>query len=279
MAGDETSPLLSTSAKSRTDAARSSQDSGETAPLLSGDCDTPRYDGEQDEPSAQVASSIRSRHDDAVSTTSAKKPRRWPSLIAMGILAALTVATIVLAFVIPDVVQEYAKQAAVVEPTNLSLESITANGIRARIQATLRLDASRVRSDDVRRLGRAATFVANQLGIQETRVDVYLPDYDNILLGAAVVPPLVINLRDGRPTRFDFVTEISAGDVEAFRAVANEWLDGRLDRLRLRGKADLSLKSGIIPLGTHVVSELLVVEGQSLYHSFSALYFRERAFL
>jgi len=36
------------------------------------------------------------------------------------------------------------------------------------------------------------------------------------------------------------------------------------------------LKSGLISLGTQSISESLVFEGQSLYRSFSSLYFGEK---
>ncbi|CRK39892.1 hypothetical protein BN1723_018740, partial [Verticillium longisporum] len=85
---------------------------------------------------------------------------------------------------------EYAKEAAVLEPTNLSLESITSDGVKARIQANFRLDGSRVKDDSSRRLGRFATWVVRKLGTEETKVNVYLPEYEGTLLGSAVVPPL-----------------------------------------------------------------------------------------
>ena len=67
------------------------------------------------------------------------------------------------------------------------------------------------------------------------------------------------------------MTEIAPGDVDGIRSIANEWIEGRLDKLQLDGVADISLKSGIFPLGTHTVSESLVFEGQSLYQSLASL--------
>lgn len=277
MASGETSPLLSTA----TAAKGKSLDnhSGETTPLLSSTTDTPRYDGDNDEPDHEVAS-VRSHLSDLSSIRSqkTKSTRRWPSFIAMGILGLMVIAIIALAYIVPDAVQEYAKQAAVVEPTSLSLESITADGLRARIQATFRLDGARVANDHVRRVGKAATWVANQLGTEETTIVVTLPDYGDLLLGTAAIPPLVIHLKDGDVTYFDFVTEIVPGNMEGIRSIANEWLEGRLDKVRLRGKADLALKSGLLPLGTHSVAESLVFEGQSLYRSFSSFYLGKKVF-
>jgi hypothetical protein len=197
----------------------------------------------------------------------------------MGLLGGVAIAILVLAFIVPDAVQEYAQQAAVIEPTSLSIDSITVDGVRARIQANFRLDGSRVKDNHVRRIGQAATWVANQLGSEKTKIDVYVPDYDNALLGSAVIPPLVVNLRDGQTTRLDFIADIRPGNVEGMRTIANDWLDGRLDQLRLSGKTDLRLKSGLIPLGIHSISETLIFEGQSSYRSFATLYFGEKAFL
>ncbi|CAJ2511121.1 Uu.00g067460.m01.CDS01 [Anthostomella pinea] len=266
MSENETSPLLSAPAQDHVNA-QDRDESAESAPLLSSSSYTPRYDGEHDEPEPERddAASTRSRRCQSSSIRSSKKKsRRWPSFIAMGILAVMTVIIIVLAFIVPETVQEYAQQAAVIEPTNLSLDSITTDGVRARIQANFRLDGSKVENDHVRRVGKAATWVAYKLGTDQTKVDVYLPDYENILLGSAVVPPLVIKLREGDTTHFDFVTEIQPGNVEGIRMIANEWLEGRLDELRLDGTADLSLKSGIIPLGKHTVSESLVFEANKI---------------
>ncbi len=277
MPENEASPLLGAARKDHSPSQRRSG-SGETTPLLSTDSDTPRYDGEHPEVDRDVAGSIRSRHIDFLSGPSGKTSRSWASSIAIAILTTAIIAITALAFILPDTVQEYAQQAAVIEPTNLSLDSITPDGVRARIQANFRLDGSRVESQHVRRLGRAATWVAHQLGTEETEVAVYLPEYENILLGSAVVPPLVVNLRDGDTTKFDFVAEIRPGDLDGIRIIANAWLTGELKSLRLQGKADLNLRSGFLPLGTHAVSETLIFEGQSLYQSFSALYFGEKVF-
>jgi hypothetical protein len=278
MPDDETSPLLSAT-KASTNTA-DAHDVGESTPLLSSTADTPRYDGEHDEPDRDATGSIRSHSRDTPSGQPAnrKNSRRWASIVAMGVMGALVVTIIALAFIAPDAVQEYAQQAAVVEPTSLSLDSITTDGVKARIQAKFRLDGSRVENDHVRRIGKAATWIANMLGTEQTKVAVFLPDYGNVLLGTAVIPPLTIKLRDGSLTNLDFVTEISPGDVEGIRMIANEWLEGRLDSLRLRGATALTLKSGIVPLGTHDIVESLVFKGQSLYQSFAALYLGEKAF-
>ncbi|KAI1433213.1 hypothetical protein GGR50DRAFT_518441 [Xylaria sp. CBS 124048] len=268
MSEDEVSPLLRSAradkAPDRDASRRDASETDESTPLLSSDSATLRNDDVGAEPGENDRASIRSRHSQSLSTPDARKKRRWPSFIAMGILGAFAIAIIVLAFIVPDAVQEYAQQAAVIEPTSLSIDSITADGVRARIQANFQLDGSRVANDHVRRIGKAATWVASEIGTESTKIDIYAPDYGNTLLGSAVIPPLVVSLRDGTTTRFDFVADIQAGNVEGVRTIANDWLDGKLGNLRLNGKTDLTLKSGLIPLGTHGISETLTFEANKI---------------
>ncbi len=276
MPDSERAPLLSAAGGSAAEAHQTDA-SLESTPLLSGSDSTPRYDGEHDH-YENDEDAIAAQLADTSSTHSTKKrSRRWPSIIAMIILALLSVTIIVVAFFVPAAVEEYAKQAAVLEPTNLSLESITADGVRARIQANFRLDGQRVQNEHVRRIGKAVTWIVRELGTEETQVRVYLPEYDNIMIGSANLPPLAIKIVDGYTTTVDFVADLAPGNADGIRTIANEWLEGRLDVLRLQGKADINLKSGIIPLGTHAISESLTFEGQSLYRSFASLYLGEKS--
>lgn len=275
MSDSERSPLLSPPKKG-TDRLSEDDETLESTPLLSSSSATPRYDGADDGSHNADAVSIASRNTDTASISSAKT-RRWPSIIAVIVLCLSSLVIIIVAFFVPAAVEEYAKQALVLEPTNLALESITTDGVRARIQANFRLEGRRVQDEHVRRVGRAATWLVGKLGTEETRINVYLPEYNNILLGTAGVPPLTVNIADGQNTVMDFVADLIPGDAEGIRTIANEWLEGRLDVLRLRGKADIQIKAGIIPLGTHSISESLTFEGQSLYRSFASLYFGEKS--
>lgn len=270
MSDSERSPLLSAETANHS---ADPEPGHESAPLLSGSA-TPRYEGDDQGPgNGADTASIRSHRSDG-STKKAPR-RRWPSIIAMVVLGLLSIAIIVVAFFVPAAVEEYAKQAVVLEPTNLSLESITTDGVRARIQANFRLDGSKVKSDDVRRIGSVATWFVRELGTDATNVNVFLPEYGNIMLGSASIPPLTVKI-NGENTAVDFTADLVPGEAEGIRMIANEWLEGRLNRLRFTGKADIKLKTGIIPLGTHAVSESLTFEGQSLYRSFASLYFGEK---
>jgi len=180
------------------------------------------------------------------------------------------------AFFAPAVVEEYAKEALVIEPTNLSIDSFTASGVRARVQANFRMDASRVGNKNVKNIGRFGTWIARQVESKSSTVEVYLPEYGNILLGTAAVPPVVVDIRNGHTTAIDFLTDLEPGNIEGIRQVANDWLEGRLGEIRVLGKANVGLKSGLFPLGTQSISESLVFEGQSLYRSFASLYLGEK---
>ncbi|EQL00500.1 pre-rRNA processing protein [Ophiocordyceps sinensis CO18] len=188
----------------------------------------------------------------------------WPSIIAILILAALFLTIIVLGFVTPPAVKQYVEHAVVLEPTSLSLESLTADGVGVRIQANLRLDASRVSDDNARRIGKLVANMMGKLDTDGTQISVRLPHYHDALLGTAVVPPFSIDLVDGHTNKLDFVAHVVPGDAELLRRLVNEWLDGKLGQLKVTGAAPLRLKSGIFPLGTHDVVESMVIQAKEV---------------
>lgn len=281
MSDSEREPLLSAAGSADLPDIRVNDESLESTPLLASSSGAPRYDGEQHDDAHNDTASVHSRELDTASTIkSAKgKPIRWPSVIAMMILSCFAVSVMVLAFFVPAAIEQYAKQAIVIEPTNLSLVSITANGVRARIQANFRLDGQRVENVHVRRIGRAATWLVGELGTEETKINVYLPEYNNVLLGTAAVPSLTVAIADGRNNEVDILADLIPGEAEGIRSIANEWLEGRLETVRVKGTADIEVKAAGIPLGTHSIAEYMTFEGQSLYRSFAALYFGEKSIL
>ena len=172
----------------------------------------------------------------------------------------------VMGFFAPAIIREYATEAMVVEPTNLSIDSFTSNGVRARVQLKVQLDASRVRNSAVRNLGRAGTWIVKEIECGQSDVAVYVPEYGNVLLGVATVPRIVLNIRNGHQNRIDLLTDLVPGEISGIRTIANDWLEGRLAGLRVQGKATLGLKSGIFSLGTQTISESFAFEGQALYY-------------
>ncbi|KAI9815062.1 MAG: hypothetical protein M1827_002905 [Pycnora praestabilis] len=278
MSGNPASPLLGegeasnierpaskkSSQSLRSKTSKRSVNSTEFTPLLSRDDDHRCDDDEQPNGavSSQAASSLQSLHDR--SDRKDPRARRWPTVIALTTLSVVVIIVMVTGFFVPAVVEQYAMQAMVFEPTNLSIDSFTTTGVRARVQGTFELDASRVKKSAVRNVGRAGTWVARQIESGKSNVDVYLPEYGNVLLGTAAIPQILVNIRNGHTTYIDFLTDLEPGDINGIRRVANDWLDGRLGQLRVQGKADVAFKSGIFHLGTQTISESLVFEGQDL---------------
>lgn len=250
----------SRSNKSR-QSAKHSHRSEESAPLLSGDVDHRNYGDAPDHDNAPstAASTLRSLQEG--DSRKGKKSRRWPSIIALTILTLVLIAILGLGFAAPEVAEQYAKEAMVFEPTDLSIDSFTSSGVRARIQGNFRMDASRVHKKPVRDLGRAGTWIARAVESKRTKVEVFLPELGDVLLGSADIPPLVVDIRDGHTTHLDFVSELTAGDLDGIRRIAEDWLDGRLGQLRVRGSADVGIKSGIFSFGTQTLSEEIMFKG------------------
>ncbi|KAF4123812.1 hypothetical protein GMORB2_5528 [Geosmithia morbida] len=228
--------------------------SSETAPLLA-----PQGDGDE---AALQESSVSSSPSQA--GRSSGSGWRWPSLIAGVVMVALVIAVLLCGFLLPGAVKVYAENAAVLEPRSLSVESITNDGVRARIRAEFHLDGSRVSDPHARRIGRFTTGIMRYLSTEETRVSVYAPGYDDSLLGSVAVPPLTVSIVDGHSTLLDIVADLVPGDVDNIRRIANSWLDGKLDNLKLTGSTSITLKSGFIPLGSHDVVESMVFEASKI---------------
>ncbi|KUJ12106.1 uncharacterized protein LY89DRAFT_786246 [Mollisia scopiformis] len=261
-----------------------SNESHEQTPLLSRTDSADRYDGSEEHPAndrlaSPAATSLRSLQNGGGSVKSTKGGRRWPTVVAVSLLGLIVIAIILGVFFTPAAVEEYAKQALVIEPTNLSIDSFTKTGVKARVQANFRMDASRVKNEHVRNIGRFGTWIARSVESQESMVEVYLPEYGNVLVGTAQVPKVVVDIRNGHTTAIDFITDLQPGDIEGIRQVANDWLEGRLDKIRLLGKADVALKTGLISLGSQTIVESLVFEGHDLpaipEYNITRLNFRE----
>ena len=187
---------------------------------------------------------------------------RWPTVISLGLLTTGILAILVFAFAAPAVVKEYAQQAAVFKPTALSIDSTTGDGVRARVQGEFVMDASRVKNKSMRGFGRLATWIAREVETGESDVDVYLPEYGNVLVGNASLPSIKVNIRNGYHNRVDFLTDLKAGDIKGIHAIAVDWMEGRLGRLSIKGRATLHLKSGLLGLGTQIITDTITFEGK-----------------
>jgi hypothetical protein len=236
--------------------------SSESTPLLSRqEDDRHSYtEGEQNGSAAsQAALSLQSLQDGL--RGKGKSRSRLPTILALSILCLICIAIMVLGFAMPSVVEEYAKEAITFEPTKLSINTLTSTGIQARVQGSFVLDASKVKKKPIRDLGKVATWVAKEAESKQSKVKVWLPEYGNILVGTATVPPIKVNIRNGHVNHVDFLTDLEPGDFDGIRQIAKDWIDGKLGRLRIQGLADVALKSGIFSLGTQSISESILFEG------------------
>ena len=237
-----------------------SKQSEEFTPLLSEDANHHNYGdapAHGESPSA-AASSLRSLQNEGPS----KGKRRWPTIIALTILGFIVIFILCLGFAAPEIVEEYAREAMVFEPTDLSIDLFTSTGVRARIRGDFTLDGARVHKKAVRDLGRAGTWIARAVESKQSKVKVFLPEYGNLLLGTADVPPIVVDIRNGHTTHLDFLSDLAAGDVDGIRRMANDWLEGRIGDLNVKGVAEVPLQSGIFGLGTQSIEETIIVKGE-----------------
>lgn len=232
--------------------------SSESTPLLLRREDEPWNYG-----SVESRRSSASEDQDSSSEGNLKTPRRrlgWPLFCIVLTLTAI-LAILIFAFVAPAVVKQYVKEAAVFHPTNVSIESVTENGVQTKVQGDVVLKADRVQRSSVRNLGRFVTWIGREVETGESDVQVYLPEYGNILVGTASLPSIKVNIQNGHVNHVGFLAELVAGDIKGIRAVAMDWIEGRLGRLRVNGKTTVKLKSGVLDLGEQTLMESLVFEG------------------
>jgi hypothetical protein len=239
---------------------------------LAGEDDQRRYDAaaaddDDDEVAPTTTTPLLGTTDDGPEDDSSKgdqKSFRWLILLALAVFGVLAVFVLLAALFAPTVAREYALQALVLEPRDLSIDSFTKNGVRARVQASVGFDANRVSSVAVRSFGRAGTWIAKRVECDASTVRVYAPEYGNALLGVAALPPIVLDIRNGHVNDLDFLADLKPGELDGIRSIANDWLYGRLDRLKVQGTAAVGLKSGLLSLGTQSISQSFALEGQQL---------------
>lgn len=244
---------------------RQEGDGDENTPLLSADVGSIEerngaYRWRRPSSSSALLDSI---HESIHSFGGAKtKGKKWSSVIALCVLSAAVVLIMLLGFMAPEIMEEYANEALVFEPDSLSVPEFTSYGARARIQGQLRVDGSRVRRKSVRDLGRFGTWIAREVKTGEADVEVYLPEYGNVVLGTAKVPSVKVRIRDGSVTPIDILADLRPGPPDGIRQLADEWMHGRLGQLRVRGKAHVSLQSGIIYIPKQEITKTILIDGK-----------------
>jgi hypothetical protein len=192
--------------------------------------------------------------------------RRAPrsSIVALLLLCVFVILIMLIGFFLPDSVQEYAMQAATVDLDSVVPE-FTSNGVRARVRGTFMMDARKVHSGVVRNLGTVSTWIAREVETSESQIDVSLPDYANALVGHAIVPPIKFDVRNRHQNYFDFAVDLlPPKDVAGIRGVADEWLQGRLDHIRVLGAAKVKIQSGLIALPLQNIIQAVTIHGQNI---------------
>jgi hypothetical protein len=233
------------------DDAESTAVASESTPLLTGNGSTTSY-------GAQGASDRRPSFYESESLTQIKPQKRW-SLLALGMLCVFAVLIMLLGFFVPHTMQTYAVQATTVD-LQAVVPEFTGDGVRVRVRGTFSLQSSRVKNTHVRNLGVFGTWIARQVSTSESEVRVTLPEYDDVLLGIAKLPPLKVSIVNGRETLLDFYSDlIPPKSIDEIKAPLDKWMKGKLDHLQVAGVADVALRSGIIRLPSTTISQVINV--------------------
>ncbi|KFZ08018.1 hypothetical protein V502_09605 [Pseudogymnoascus sp. VKM F-4520 (FW-2644)] len=240
------------------------EEDGENAPLLSHGHGTLRYDGREDHPPLSPASTSLRSIQSSDSSSSSTKGKSWATITAITGLSVSVLLIISILFFAPAAVEEYSKQSMVIDPTGLSIDSFTSTGVRARVQADFQLDAAKCKNSAIRTLGRLGTYVAHTVESDETEVKVYLPEYDNLLIGTATIPKVHASIRNGEVTHLDFLTDVKPAETTDLQRIVNDWLSGRMTQLTVRGMVEVPLKSGLFHLGIQTISPTIVLEGHNI---------------
>ena len=112
--------------------------------------------------------------------------------------------------------------------------------------------------DHLRRLAEQVVDRACRAGAMDA--EVYLPEYGDVLVGTARIPGVKVNIRNGHTTHVSLVAVVEPGAPDGIRSVAHDYIDGRLKQLRLRAKAEVPVRSGLIRLGKQTVEKAMVFD-------------------
>ncbi|KAJ9610018.1 hypothetical protein H2200_006348 [Cladophialophora chaetospira] len=237
---------------------QTSPQSSERTPLLSRPEEDSRT-SHSDQPNGDIAPSISESSD----APKKKNQKKWPTIIALTVLC-IAVVVICFGLTLPSVIEEYAKESVVFEPTRLSIDSFTSFGIRARVQGNFYMDASKVRNGGIRNLGRFGTWIAREIKSGESEVKIYLPQYDDVLLGTVMIPPVKLNIRNHHYNHLDIFADLEPGDVDGVRRLAKDFMDHKLDEVIVNAVATVPVQSGLIKLGKQTVSQTLQFKGDDV---------------
>ncbi|KAK9473122.1 uncharacterized protein V1510DRAFT_363938 [Dipodascopsis tothii] len=160
--------------------------------------------------------------------------------------------------------EQYATQAMQVNVTSVMIDHIDFSGVHTNVECTVEFDSARVENPTVRTVGRLATTLMRKLSIFNDGILISQTHNRQraIPLGRASVPPFVIDVRDHHVTNLALNTVVkevaSAADIAK---LIDDYIQGHLQRAVFRANTNLTLKTGLLPLGTHHISKDVTVEG------------------
>ena len=182
--------------------------------------------------------------------------------MALAALCGLMLAILALCFLIPAAAQRYAQDAVALDINSVGVDSFTDRGVKVAVQAKVDVHARRVKGWGVRTLGRIGTFVVGSVRVKDFDVRVHLPDYDNALVGTAQVPGMTIDIRNGHTTNLNFVADTQPGSVDTIRLLANDYLSGNLNSVKVLGEVDLRIKEWFMFVNPGRMTRELVLKGK-----------------
>jgi len=162
----------------------------------------------------------------------------------------------------------YARQSIVLNVSSISVEDLYADGLKAHVVGEVSFNSSRVEDKWTRVFGRFATNVMRKAEVKETYMFISRVDEDqkSNIFGRASVPNIIVDIRDDHVTPIDFISEVEdIASVEEMAKLIDEYLEGKLGNAVFRGDADLPLRSGIMPLGTHHVAHEVKLQGEEFF--------------
>ncbi|EPQ62508.1 Bgt-863 [Blumeria graminis f. sp. tritici] len=189
---------------------------------------------------------------------------RWPSISSIIFLGLLMLTIMLSAYILPAALQIYAKEAIVIEPIRISLESITETGLESRIQANVRVEAARVQNPYTRKIGIICSWLLMQVGTQEARVDLYLAGYNGLPVSNLVIPGLKMDVRNGHSKLLDFKAHLSIRNPQSLKLFAGDWIRGKIEQIHIIAKTELFFRSGILSLGSQSISQSIFIKGPNI---------------
>jgi len=227
---------------------------------------------------SQDETATRLTDNDDSDTNSDRRKRSWPLwgkicfFTTIFIFILLAIPLIILATLREELAKSFVTQATIINIKSVSLDSLSSNSkaVNIRVKASFGFDASRVEKSSVRNIGRLATGIVRKVYIgDDSTVELALPDYsDENLARVMLVDGLEVDVRDGRMNELEFVSEVMPGSDEqevenVAKRLVDEIVGGKgMDRLRVKGDANVGLKSGIFSLRKQRIQQTLVLDGE-----------------